>query len=285
MKTQVDWLAWTVLLPSRAGQQSFHRFESIAETIEQNVGTQIGTILAQAEWTEGKGRAPYAHRWQAKEIGMSVFWSGRVDNALIEVSGQGMEYFRVVSLEAALFQAASERVTRLDIASDIETDLSPTDFLAAGYAERIKSRGSAISATGETQYVGSRQSERFARVYRYAPPSPRSHLLRVEHELKKEAARAVISYILAYGVEWAQESIGKTFDWKHEAWRPGDQSAFKIAAPREDRTLSKTELWLRLQAAPAFKKLVQQGIVTDPEAWLREVFLSELDNDVQGVLL
>jgi hypothetical protein len=193
------------------------------------------------------------------------------------VSGKGCARLSLSETTASLLFDVQARLTRLDVTTDIETDCTPMEFVNAGYSDRIKSRASYNSPTGSTEYVGSRSSNRLGRVYRYVAPHPRSHLLRVEHELKKEAARAAAAWMLAYGVESVQASIGAEMGWKHPLWTPEQPSAGRIGVPRGDRTLGKTELWLRSQAAPAFAKLYAAGLIEDPEAWLKEVFLSKID--------
>lgn len=275
MRTNIDWLSFTFPVGQGGYPELGWRWDDIAAAATEYLGQDLVSYLAQCQWTEEGGRKPYAHSQRAAEQGISVFWSGRQSHALIEISGIGMAALRAAGVEREMLAAAQERATRLDIATDIETTTKPAEFAAKRDVARFKAHGSFTSKSGETEYVGSRTSERFARVYRYAEPHPRSSLLRVEHELKKGAAKSAIAHILGYSVEWVQTSLGDTFGWTHSDWRPKEQHVSSIPSLPNSRTAAKTEIWLRSQAAPAFKKLVRLGLITDPEQWLKDVFLDD----------
>jgi len=174
-----------------------------------------------------------------------------------------------------LLAAVQPRVTRLDLATDFETDLKPSEFVSAGWSDRIGSRGSFTSATGDTEYVGSAKSERYARVYRYAAPHPRAALLRIEHVMRRDYARSIIPFMLEFGLEDAQRTVGQQMGWQHPLWSVVGVQELAWKPPRNDRKTSGTERWLITQAASAFKKLVVQGVIEDPHAWLVEHFLKD----------
>lgn len=285
MYTAIDWVSFSFEVGQGGKREAGWQWEDVEAALHAFLPNTGFDWLDAQDWEVGKGRAPYAQSWGSEENGVRFFWSGKLDHALCEVSGRGCARLTERGWLASLLNDAQARLTRLDICSDIETEVEPSEFVAAGYSERIKSHASYHSPTGSTEYIGSRSSDRFARVYRYVAPHPRSHLLRIEHELKKDAARAAAAWMLAYGIESVQASIGEGFGWLHPLWKPTDQSAGKISAPRNDRTLAKTELWLRSQAAPAFVKLYRAGLVDDPEQWLRDVFLKALDSEPKNVLL
>jgi hypothetical protein len=48
----------------------------------------------------------------------------------------------------------------------------------------------------------------------------------------------------------------------------------KLLGRSIDKQASKTEMWLKRQAAPAFKKLVRQGVIVDPVEWLERNMLT-----------
>lgn len=273
METHIDWLSFSVMVGSGEIPEYGWSWEDVQWHIEAFLGADITSFLGGDGWEVGPGRAPYASSFRSKSRGVTVFWSGKASHALIEVSGVGMLAFRQHSLEIALLTAAHARVTRLDVASDIATDLNPFDFANDREPGRTKARGSYTSKSGQTEYVGSRQSERFARVYRYSDPHPRAHLLRVEHELKGETAKAGIAFILANGLDELQADVGARFGWRHPVWTPEKQSDATLVLPAQHRQDAKTEIWLRTQCVAAFRKLVHNGTIVDPERWLMEVFL------------
>lgn len=281
METHIDWLSFTVMVGSGALPDGGWRWEDVQWHIETFLGDGITEFFGGDGWEAGPGRAPYAFSFRSGSRGVTVFWSGKVSHALVEVSGAGMLAFRQRSLETALLIAARERATRLDVATDMHTTVSPFEFAEAREPGRTKSRGSYTSNSGQTEYVGARQSERFARVYRYSDPHPRAHLLRVEHELKGDTAKAAIAFLLGNSLEELQADLGSRFGWRHPIWTPGQQALSTLALPAKHREEAKTELWLRTQAAAAFKKLVASGTIVNPEAWLKEVFLDDATNKLQ----
>lgn len=276
MRTLIDWLSFTVPIGNGNYPERGWQWLDIQQFINSYVGEIVSQFFSGVSWLLDKGRAPFGQSFKSERGGLTVFFSSRLPYALIEISGVGMQQFREAGIEKALLEIAAERVTRIDIASDIRTQASPADFASKRDLGRFKSNASFRSKTGDTEYVGGRTSERYARVYRYAEPHPRAEFLRVEHELKKSAAKVAIAHILGNGVSWVQASLGRTFGWTHPAWSMDETDAYAMPSIPNSRTAAKTELWLRTQAAPAFVKLVKQGLIDDPEKWLRDVFLSEL---------
>lgn len=274
METHIDWLAWTVVFSDSGIPETGWKWDDVQWHIAQSLGANITASFEGEGWEAGAGRPPYAYSFRSSSRGVTVFWSGKVSHALIEVSGLGMSVLRQQGLETEALNVASARCTRIDVATDIPTSIEPLEFASQRAAGRTKARGSYVSKMGQTEYIGSRQSERYARVYRYSPPHPRSHLLRVEHECKGDTAKAVCAAILREGVSVVQRDLGNRFGWLHPAWEPEAQTLATFGLPAKHREGAKTELWLRTQVAAAFKKLVADGIITDPEAWVREVLLN-----------
>jgi len=276
MQTMIDWLSFTFPVGSETHPEQGWRFEDIQNAFRSYTGDGVSGLFSGCEVMHEGGRAPYSHRASMHNGIFALYWSGRLNHALLECHGQGMAYAREQGLQKDLLMVASERVTRLDIATDIETATTPLEFVSKRANKAQTAHASFHSNTGETEYIGGRTSKRFARVYRYRIPHPRAHLLRVEHEIKGSLAKQVLPEIVSVGVEEVQTRLGVSFGWLHPDWTPIGQNLNKIKDIPNDRTLAKTELWLRTQAASAFKKLVAQGIIQDPVNWLREVFLDQI---------
>lgn len=277
MHTQIDWLSFTIphdKLPDGAGEALYDEVQKMEW--KWLPGT-LRSRLESCDWTEGKRRAPYSHCAACEEAGLRIYFGGGLTHTLYEFSGVGCAWLRLRGLESDLLFEVASRVTRLDIASDIETALAPRDFVASGVAGRMKSRGSFTSETGDTEYIGSQKSERFARVYRYAPPHPRADLLRIEHVLRRDYAKQAASWIVAHGVSYVQKQIGQGFAWEHPIWQPDEADVEPLKVPRGERRMNGTLRWLIKSAAPAFRKLVAQGLIENPEEFLKEFFLNPLD--------
>lgn len=277
MHTQLDWISFTMShgsLPGGAGERTYAAMQDLEERF---LPREVRAGMARYVWQAGKGRAPYSYCSRSQEAGCSIYFGAELTHTLYEFSGAGCGWLRENGLEEILLSAVGSRVTRLDIASDVETAVSPSDFVSAGVAGRMKSRGSFTSETGQTEYIGSQKSERYARVYRYAPPHPRADMLRIEHVLRRDHAKQAVEWILAYGVNYVQKQIGEGFGWQHPLWEPTEATVEPLRVARGSRDQNGTLRWLIKAAAPAFKKLVAAGLIDDPAAWLKQVFLDQLD--------
>jgi len=222
-----------------------------------------------------RSRAPYTDAWTQKELGLTLFAGISLNHCCVEISGGGCEKLIEKGLLEKIIGAVADRVTRIDIASDIETDVSPEQFVSVRSHNRMRSGGKQYSSSGETEYVGSRSSNRFARVYRYKKPHPRSHLLRVEHEFHREDAKRVAFAIIETGVDGVAASAGKVFGWKHSVWKPDDNQLPDLSVVKAERNAGTTVFWLVNSVAPAFKRLCMDGTIKDPDAFLKQFFLSE----------
>lgn len=281
MDTKIDWLSFSFPVGNNYPELGW-RIDDVRGFLRDYVGDRLFNFLTNEEWLQGRGRAPYAHSIRMNGGHITIYWSGRFNHALLEITAHGMAWLRENDIERDMLIVAAERVTRIDIASDILTTTTPAQFVKERTRSTQHAHASVTSKTGDTEYVGGRTSEKFARVYRYAEPHPRARWLRVEHEIKKNAAKSVVAEVLARGVHSVQASLGMAFGWGHADWQPDERDASKITTPTNDRSAAKTELWLRTQAASAFKKLVEKGIIEHPEDWLKEVFLEQLHPNVQG---
>jgi hypothetical protein len=272
VETTLDWLSFSIILGEGHPEYGW-AWEDVQRGMETLLGDEMTGYISGQGWEPGPGRKPYAQSFKNSHKGITVFWSGKMFHALCEISGIGMKAIRDAGLQDELLKRTQARATRIDLATDILTDVLPYEFATQRNVARFKAHGSYASKSGYTEYIGSRTSELFARVYRYANPHPRSAFLRVEHECKGDTAKATIALLLAHGVAEVQAGLAARFGWCHPLWQPDEQRVFTIATPTNRRQDAKTEIWLRTQCAAAFKKLVASGAIADPEAWVREVLL------------
>jgi len=151
---------------------------------------------------------------------------------------------------------------------DIETDVTPEAFLAEVRAPLIKTRSILKSSTGETAYIGSRSSDKFARVYRYKEPHPRSHLLRAEFQLKKSYANQLAQRIVdGVALESLASGFGLQFGFKHDCWVVSTEpTKLKVASHAQS---GNTIAWLTQTVAPLLRRLRDEGRL-DIDAWLAE---------------
>jgi len=191
------------------------------------------------------------------------------------MGGQGVDKFQAKGLLMQWLEVTRPKITRLDIACDMPVAFTPKQFVDAGYSAKFASSGHLISETGETCYVGSQKSDRFARVYRYNHPHPRHELLRCEFVFRREQARLVAAEILDKGILATVAAAGLSFAWKHPAWQPDMLTTDKLPSHKVDRHKSGTVRWLITQCFPAIANLHDLGEIPDVDAFLDE-FLKPL---------
>lgn len=164
-------------------------------------------------------------QWQHTRLdgeGVTLFYGSDDSRMTVEISGKGCERMHNAGTLVELVKKAMDigTVTRMDIAVDMKCDVDPRDFVKRRKNKRQKSEETAVSNTGITCYVGSRKSDRYARVYRYHPPHPRADLLRCEMVFRGLQAERAVKTWLAVGDEETAARSGNIYGWKHEAFTP-----------------------------------------------------------------
>jgi len=235
-------------------------------------------ILADAfggEWQKReRSRAPYTDAWELANAGVSLYASPSLSHCCCEISGSGCE--RLIQLDSLLdvLKAVSDRCTRIDIACDVQTEVSPIDFVENLTHARMRASGTQISETGITCYVGSQKSDRYARVYRYSKPHPRSHLLRVEHVFRKDYAKSIAAACVSSDMAAVANYAQKVFGWGHTDWDTESIEVVDCGIVSPSRKAGNTVHWLVTCAAPAFRNMVVSGDIRDPVEFLRLYFLT-----------
>lgn len=276
MRTHIDWITFTMTM-IYTGESDEAYADAISNGFIDMFGEGIVRNVFGGKWEKKeRSRAPYKDAWNDKQAGISLYASPNLVHCCVEISGSGCE--RIISLGAmeAVLGSCKERVTRIDIATDIETEVKPIEFVSQVIHERMRANGQQNSETGETCYVGSQKSDRYARVYRYYAPHPRSHLLRIEHVFRRDYAKKVASEIIDTSMEAICVGSGLAFGWKHEVWQPDRVEGADISIISERRDTGKTVFWLVDSAASAFKRLCRDGTIRDPQDFLTRYFLTGL---------
>jgi len=273
MRNHIDWLTFT-------GNPVYTAGDDLPRAILNGVYTLLGGKLMDALLTgEGKqrerSRAPYTYAWEWKKGSVVIFASPTLSHFTVEISGQGCESLIRSGAMEKVIAAVADRVTRIDIASDIETGVKPQEFVEKTKHKRMRASGYQKSETGETCYVGSQKSDRYARVYRYNAPHPRNHLLRIEHVFRREAAKLVSRAVRDKGTSVVAASAGDVFGWDHPTWQLGGDVGIDLSPVKAERNGGKTVTWLLTAVAPAFKRLVADGTIQNPQEFLSAYFLEQ----------
>lgn len=242
-----------------------------AHEIYKQCADSFRGVLTMAGPNVGHGRYPYRHSSDGE--GFKIFWSPGQTEVLIEISGEGCEKLHKAGKLKPVVYAALERLTRVDIATDILTEVQPAEFVAQRSNKRHKSHESTTTSTGKTEYIGSRKSDRYCRVYRYAKPHPRADYLRVECVYRGPQAVALARTWLEVGDDETAARAGNQYGWQHPDWEP--KSREKIQAWRPDRKTHKRLMWYKTQVVPAVRGMVATGHLSPEELLIDLLDLSE----------
>ena len=261
----VDWLSLTIPVePTIYEPELWVR----AYNGLRNMHEQTFSVVTTYTRKPSAGRAPYSIGWRAGNV---QFFAGiGKDTALMEVSGMGCEDLRLANCLSGLILASKDRVTRLDIAIDILSP-EPDEIIAEGYSARFKAHSRVVSAKGITCYIGSPKSERYCRVYRYAPPHPRSHLTRIELVHRKRYAKIAAEQLATKDIREVAIGALQHYGFNHPDLPndPGYEFPTVAIAKSQQKTLT----WLVVQVAPAVRRLIQEGVIKDANAFFGEHFL------------
>jgi len=256
--TRLDWISFTINIPEGqrgpAGRQ-------LPDDVNRFMIARFGPSFDMGECKPEHGRFPY--RLSTSGNGIRVFWNLGTFELLVEIEGHGCERLEAAGELQRIVAMVIDDLTRVDIATDIKTETDPREFVADRSNQRHKSHETAVSTTGITCYVGSRHSDRFARVYRYARPHPRSDRLRVEMVYRGQQAVAIGRTWLECGNDETAARAGNQYGWSHPDWTP--KSKEKIDAWRPDRKTHKKTLWFHSQIVPAVRKMIREGLLTPQE--------------------
>lgn len=276
MRIHVDWLTFTCVKNTYTGIDG----EVYGTTIEDALLMQLGEAFVRKAmngvWVrQERARAPYRDAWTLENSSILVMASPKLNHLCVEVSGEGCERIIALDMMRELLELTKERVTRVDIACDIETETKPQDFVKERTHVRMQAGGEQHSRSGETVYVGSKSSERYVRCYRYNEPHPRSHLLRVEHVFRRDYAKKTVLALCELGESATAKACGNAFGWSHADWKVSSENEADISIVSPERKMGKTVFWMVNTVGSSFKKLVREGVIRDPKAFLEAYFLED----------
>lgn len=213
---KIDWYSFTIPLPGPMDGHGIDVLETINRAFYTVFPPSFDPINGDGTWDIVPAKGFYAWRSTHRASHVAVSWGTVNPHLLVELAGQSCDWLRLSGSFASIIAASYTRVSRIDAAIDIRCKTKPRHFVAAGFAKRFKEAGAVIhSKTGDTVNVGNRKSDRFARVYRYSPPNPRAHLLRIEAEYKGKAARELGKLLASAGEIEAIRAAHKPFAWQH----------------------------------------------------------------------
>lgn len=272
---KVDWLSFTVPLRSPAPEPAGNEFMTMAQNaFHAFTGELLRDVLPFVWGDVNKGRGFYHSCVIDDDTKARVSWGNVNPHLYVELSGVACDKLREENTLEDLMKYVVTRVSRIDLAGDIETDVTPLEFV--GDSINVRHSTSVIhSDTGETVYLGARSSDRCVRVYRYREPHPRSHLLRIEHEFKHELAKDVCAHVLLKGLPQAFGDAGTSYHFKHACYEPGTAVYAKIPGFRATRRNAGRLLWLNETVAPALIRSHNAGEI-DVWQWFSDQIKSKV---------
>lgn len=276
MYTRVDWISFSSIGFPFDPEGVTPVGEGIAAMLTEQIGSDLFDRVFSGSFTNGKGRKPYKHSFSNPDHSVSVFWGETLGHITTEISGTGCQRLDSEGLIEELLAKVFTRCTRLDIAVDIDTKTPVKAFADARTPGRFKAHEHKVSAEGETVYIGSYKSERFARVYRYNEPHPRAHLLRVEFVQRDDLAHAA-AWRVSQGETLALAAeLGNSYGLLHDDWQPDVITTAKAAGITTDRGQGNTLFWLNDTIAPLIARLHREGAI-DAREWFDGVVLTKID--------
>ena len=221
-------------------------------------------------WGIEAARGFYSVRLRHEATGIAISFGSVNQHLFVELSGRACNNLDAIDALTSLIAQTTERCSRIDFAVDIECETDPEWFCTERGGSSFKSNGTIVSPSGKTCYLGSRKSERMARVYRYAPPHPRSNFLRVEAEYKGNAGKVAAKHLIATDLRTACLDAHQPFGWEHGVWKPDADDARKIPYKAYRPDNASTVRWLYGDVITALRKAVEAGLV-DLDDWLSKL--------------
>lgn len=220
------------------------------------------------DWCTEKGRGFYFWRIRCSTLDATLSFGGVNQHILVECAGLACANLDSINALMGLIHRTADLATRIDFAVDIETDTLPPDFCEQRGESHFSAGGNITSGRGITNYVGGRQSDRMARVYRYFPPHPRSAYLRVEAEYKRGAAKAAAKALDGADLVDVSLSVHAPFKWSHPDWKWLDGTTARLTYRHGGRDEAGSVHWLYGTVISAVTKAANNGLI-DFEEWLK----------------
>lgn len=269
MLLKIDWLSFSVKIPEGRGRKVLSVARLAEKAIRALHPDLIERLGMSGDWKPSTGRKPYSEAFTWHDNGLTLFVHPNLPHALVEISGKGCDVVLQGDWMTDILQPIMNRLTRIDLACDMLTSTKPLDFATNRVAGRFRAHSEASSESGDTCYIGSKTSNRYAKVYRYNPPHERAHLLRCEYTLKAEDAKGVAHSLIQDGILPVISALGEKFGWQHPDWSPEPATPAELQAYRADRREGKTLFWLNDTIAPLLLRLHREQTL-ELGQWFRD---------------
>ncbi len=222
-------------------------------------------------WMEGKGSYGYDKSISTSD-GCRIMWSSTRQDMGTYISYSGKALNAYLSREIYPTDIMQAHVSngdvckRIDLAIDVSNSAIEIadlyDLLKRGLADTTAKKYSLITSnTGDTLYVGSRESEQFLRIYDKAKEQGdmATDKKRIELEIKGDRSKQICAILSDATIESADRRtralINSVIVFDSEIWREIMGTDAQGLARSKDND-SDTEKWLLEQVAPAMARYI-----------------------------
>jgi len=258
---KIDYFAYTIPARLAYNEVTDEIQEFVRNTFTSSIPASDIVATLQSGWSIERAKGFYTHRLRHETTGVALSFGTINAHVYVELSGKACDCLEAADILSILIKDNAAKCSRIDFAVDFITDAKPEDFSECRNQIRWKYCSHITGASGTTDYVGSRTGERMARVYRYNPPHPRSHMLRIEAEYKGDAAKAIVKELEGMPLEDVCMAAHAPFGWYHPIWQENDVQAVKIPYSSHSPDNAATVRWLYGVVASSVRKAIVEGLI------------------------
>lgn len=269
MQTKIDFVSFTVPCRIPFEIEDLDNKDNALMVLEDFLGAVWKPVITGHVWDVYKAKGFYHTRIFDADTKISISFGNVNRHIYVDVGGQALDVIRTLGFYEDFLQKVATRTSRVDFAVDFENECSVQEFIVNRDKGRFKAGGNIYSEDGETAYVGSWKAERFARVYRYHKPHPRSKMLRAEVVLRGTYAKQAMLIVLADGEVQAALAAHEAFHWKHPLWQPTEAVTSEIVSKRHDKEGASTVRWLNGDVAACIVRLHGEDLI-DAYEWFEK---------------
>lgn len=263
---KVDFYTATTRSRAGKGATTAHAERTFIEDIGNLWGGVFSHVTAFDDFTAGEHQPRYNLSLKDKLTGVQFGIGGSTETVRLDASGTVCERLRELAYSDGtnaldrIISAGNQNATRLDVCADFNHPIPPYFIYERSGTPRIKAGTMEYSETGWTYYIGSRGSDRFAKIYLYDQPHPRCTSTRVEFQFRDVYANAARDEIKSgTSLETLYKRACNTFgiELLQEMLSSGDYGRF--TASRAKTPDPDTLRWAWNTAFPALVRLVRDG--------------------------
>lgn len=266
MQTKIDYVGFTAPCRMPFEPEDLDNQKNALMVLEDFLGLNWVPITKGHIWEVYKAKGFYHTRIFDADTKVSVSFGNVNSHIHVEFGGQALDHIRAIGFYEEFLEKVATRTSRVDFAVDFEDQCTVKEFIVNRQEGRFKAGGHIFSEDGETAYVGSWKAERFARVYRYNDPHPRSKILRAEVVLRATYAKQAMAIVLSQGETQAALAAHEPFGWKHQIWQPTEAVSSEIVSKRHDKEGASTIRWLNGDVAACIVRLHGEDLI-DAYEW------------------